>query len=155
MPLSDNLFIRWRRSYLSFYPCHPTHHLSIISLTPSCSVASLWPVRFLTDLLYKEISRRTKLPSLILLDHHYSMGCLDQQQQHQFKAYWNAQFWAPPSRLQILQNLYFNKNSRCHFRASQVALAVKNLPSNEGDKRDPSSIPGSGRSPGGGHGNPL
>ena len=87
VPLSDNLFIRWRRSYLSFYPCHPTHHLSIISLTPSCSVASLWPVRFLTDLLYKEISRRTKLPSLILLDHHYSMGCLDQQQQHQFKAY--------------------------------------------------------------------
>ena len=32
---------------------------------------------------------------------------------------------------------------------------VKNLPGNEGDVRDPSSIPGSGRSPGEGHGSPL
>ena len=39
--------------------------------------------------------------------------------------------------------------------ASQVALAVKNPPANAGDVRDGSIIPGSGRSPGGGHGNPL
>ena len=39
--------------------------------------------------------------------------------------------------------------------ASKVALAVKNLPANAGDIRDAGSIPGSGRSPGGGHGNPL
>ena len=39
--------------------------------------------------------------------------------------------------------------------ASQVALVVKNLPTKEGDIRDKSSIPGLGRSPGGGHGNPL
>ena len=32
---------------------------------------------------------------------------------------------------------------------------VKNQPANIGDKRDMGSIPGSGRSPGGGHGNPL
>ena len=32
---------------------------------------------------------------------------------------------------------------------------VKNLPANAGDTRDVGSIPGSGRSPGGGHGNPL
>ena len=32
---------------------------------------------------------------------------------------------------------------------------VKNLPGNAGDIRDMGSIPGSGRSPGGGHGNPL
>ena len=32
---------------------------------------------------------------------------------------------------------------------------VKNLPANAGDTRDPGSIPGSGRSPGGGNGNPL
>ena len=32
---------------------------------------------------------------------------------------------------------------------------VKNLPVNGGDIRDAGSIPGSGRSPGGGHGNPL
>ena len=39
--------------------------------------------------------------------------------------------------------------------SSQIALVVKNPPANEGDIRDASSIPGSGRSPGGGHGNPL
>ena len=32
---------------------------------------------------------------------------------------------------------------------------VKNLPTNAGDARDAASIPGSGRSPGEGHGNPL
>ena len=32
---------------------------------------------------------------------------------------------------------------------------VKNLPANVGDARDSGSIPGSGRSPGGGNGNPL
>ena len=37
----------------------------------------------------------------------------------------------------------------------QVALMVKNLPATAGDIRDPDSIPGWGRSPGGGHGNPL
>ena len=37
----------------------------------------------------------------------------------------------------------------------QVALVVKNLPASTGDIRDLGSIPGSGKSPGGGHGNPL
>ena len=32
---------------------------------------------------------------------------------------------------------------------------VKNLPANAGDIRDTGSIPGSGRFPAGGHGNPL
>jgi len=36
-----------------------------------------------------------------------------------------------------------------------VALVVKNPPANAGDARDVGSIPGSGRSPGGGHGNLL
>ena len=39
--------------------------------------------------------------------------------------------------------------------ASQVALVAKNPPANAGDTRDTGSIPASGRSPGGGHGNPL
>ena len=39
--------------------------------------------------------------------------------------------------------------------ACQVALVVKNLPANAGYIRDAGSIPGSGRSPGGGLGNPL
>ena len=36
-----------------------------------------------------------------------------------------------------------------------MALVVKNLPVDAGDKRDASSVPGLRRSPGGGHGNPL
>ena len=40
-------------------------------------------------------------------------------------------------------------------RASHVALVVKNLPANAGDTGDAGSILGLGRSPGGGHGNPL
>ena len=41
------------------------------------------------------------------------------------------------------------------FRASRVVLVVKNLAANEEDIRDAVSMPGSGRSPGGKHGNPL
>ena len=36
-----------------------------------------------------------------------------------------------------------------------MELVVKNLPANAGDIRDMGSIPGLGRSPGEGHGNPL
>ena len=36
-----------------------------------------------------------------------------------------------------------------------LALVVKNTPANAGDIRDGGLIPGSGRSPGGGNGNPL
>ena len=39
--------------------------------------------------------------------------------------------------------------------ASQVALVVNSPPANAGDVGDAGSIPGSGWSPGGGHGNPL
>ena len=37
----------------------------------------------------------------------------------------------------------------------QLALEVKSLPANAGDIEDPGSIPRFGRSPSGGHGNPL
>ena len=40
-------------------------------------------------------------------------------------------------------------------RASQMVLVVKNLSANAGGVRDVGLIPGSGRFPGGGHGNPL
>ena len=36
-----------------------------------------------------------------------------------------------------------------------MVLIVKNLPANAGDTGDTGSIPGLGRSPGEGHGNPL
>ena len=38
---------------------------------------------------------------------------------------------------------------------THVALMVKNQPANAGDIREVVSIPGLGRSPGRGHGNPL
>ena len=41
------------------------------------------------------------------------------------------------------------------IRASQVVLVVKNLLAKAGDIRDVGLIPGLGRSPGGGNGNPL
>ena len=41
------------------------------------------------------------------------------------------------------------------MRAYQLALVVKNPPANAGDIRDARSIPGSRRSPGGGHDKPL
>ena len=40
-------------------------------------------------------------------------------------------------------------------RASQVVLVVKNPSAGARDVTDSGLIPGSGRSPGGGHGNPL
>ena len=39
--------------------------------------------------------------------------------------------------------------------ASQMILVVKNLPANTGDIRETGFILGLGRSPGGGHGNPV
>ena len=36
-----------------------------------------------------------------------------------------------------------------------MVLELKNLPANSGDIRDAGSVSGSGRFPGGGHGNPL
>ena len=57
----------------------------------------------------------------------------------------------------LIQDFFFL--SHCHrpsnLRTSQLALVVKNLPVNAGDIRDGSSIPGLGRFPGGGNGNPF
>ena len=55
----------------------------------------------------------------------------------------------------FLQDLIIVAGSICAIGASQVALAVKNLPANARDLRDAGSIPGSGRFPRRGHGNPL
>ena len=52
-----------------------------------------------------------------------------------------------PFCLMVLEGLY--------WLLFQVALVVKNTPANAGDIRDLSLIPGSGRSLGGGYGNPL
>ena len=47
-------------------------------------------------------------------------------------------------------------NNNIYIRgASQVVLVVRNSPAKAGDRRDSGLIPELGRSPGGGHGNPL
>ena len=51
-------------------------------------------------------------------------------------------------------NSVFNVLSNLHT-VFHVVLVVKNLPANAGDLSDSGSIPGSKRSPGEGHGNPL
>ena len=62
-----------------------------------------------------------------------------------------------PRKLLRIQSHVSHFQVHCiyHAGASQVALVVKNPPANAEDIRDASSIPGSGRSPGGGNGNPL
>ena len=47
------------------------------------------------------------------------------------------------------------ENKEIGFRASEVALVIKISSADARGMRDASSIPGSGRSPGGGHVNPL
>ena len=47
---------------------------------------------------------------------------------------------------------HFHNNLESLFH---MVLNIKNLPANAGDIRNMGSIPGSERSPGGGHGNPL
>ena len=54
-----------------------------------------------------------------------------------------------------IETYLLNFSSAYFLRASQVAPVVKNPPANAGDVRDMGSIPGSGRSPGEGHGNLL
>ena len=56
----------------------------------------------------------------------------------------------------IIPLLWVNSQTRNVFlrHYSQVALLVKSTPANEGDSRDTGLIFESGRSPGGGHGNP-
>ena len=63
----------------------------------------------------------------------------------------NAWHFLPPSAF-LLWCIKFPPVS---YLALHVALVVKNPPVLAGDVRDVASIPGSGRSPGGGHGNPL
>ena len=51
--------------------------------------------------------------------------------------------------------LLISSVSSSSYKASQVALMVKNPPANRGDMGDASSNPGLGRFPGGGYGIPL
>ena len=56
---------------------------------------------------------------------------------------------------EVVSSIQHWLNIYCLLGVSQVALVAKNLSANVEDTRDTGSIPGSGRSPGGGNGNPL
>ena len=77
------------------------------------------------------------------------------QRSHQDSRKHRLQDMSPTRRACLSQRpcIFLPSGSTC--QASQVAPVVKNLPANAGDIRDPGFIPGLGRSPGGGHGNPL
>ena len=54
-----------------------------------------------------------------------------------------------------MENFIVESSSKRQIRVSQVALVVKDPPANARDLKNMGSIPGLGRSPGAGHGNPL
>ena len=79
------------------------------------------------------------------------------------QGYWSG-LPCPPARdlhydpaISLLESTHLKRYMHIyiHILASQVALVVKNPPANAEDVRDMGSIPGLGRSPGGGHGNLL
>ena len=65
------------------------------------------------------------------------------------------EYWSgvpSPSPLFQMRRLKVNRKVSLLLRASLIAQLVKNPPASAGDA---GSVPGLGRSPGGGHGNPL
>ena len=62
---------------------------------------------------------------------------------------------SPSKNIHRTCNSSYNGAHHSRRRASQVVLVVKNPPANVEAARDLGSISGSGRSPGGGHGNLL
>jgi len=75
------------------------------------------------------------------------------------KHFYFSSFSQCVGKVWVLRNHHVPSNFTSKFkalvRASQVALVVKNPPVNVGDVRHAGSIPGSGRSPGEGNGNPF
>ena len=65
--------------------------------------------------------------------------------------------WGMDSHAVSMDHLYqfYNHKRESYLWSSQVAPVVKSLLANAGDVRDVGLIPGSGRSPGEGTGNPL
>ena len=105
------------------------------------------------------------LPARSLCSFHYpvlTMGNLDFFMQSRYtckmcvvcvrqRVFW---IWCPQTFQHLLPLLIYLDPNIGASQTSRVMLVVKNLPANSGYIRDMGSIPGLGRSPGGGHGNP-
>jgi len=98
------------------------------------------------------------------LPFHFSLSCIGEGNGNPLQcsclenprdggAWWAAIYGVAQSQTRL--KWLSSSNSNLVYKASQMLLMVKNLPANAGDIRDVGSIPGLGRSPGGGHGNPL
>ena len=92
-----------------------------------------------------------KLQGLLWVkNHRWSSHCLIYQQEQQPWAREEAAF------ANVVSSDSHKRNISIYFSASQVTLVVRNPSASAGDIRNTSSVPWwLGRSPGGGHGNPL
>ena len=63
-------------------------------------------------------------------------------------------FWAATNAAQLQANILSLRSPHL-FKGFPGGSVIKNLPANVGEARDVGSIPGLGRFPGGGQGNPL
>ena len=107
-----------------------------------------WPQKTLQDLsLFCPQLQQTPLYLCSNAAHSYHSFATSSL--HDFTCYLLLR--APPSTWKFLK-ISFRLSS---VRSSQVAQMVKKPPINTGDKKDEGWIPGLGRSPGGGRGNPL
>ena len=86
-----------------------------------------------------------------LLDNNHSDKC-DMTSHSGFDLHFPDEWWCWASSHVDHLYVFFEK---CLFRASQVELVVKNLPTSAEDLRDIDLILGLGRSPGGGHDSQL
>ena len=70
---------------------------------------------------------------------------------------WGTHVYLWRIHFDIWQNRYniVKFKNKIKLKKNKKEEKKKNTPANAGDVRDTSYIPGSGRSPGGGHGNPL
>ena len=73
-----------------------------------------------------------------------------------FKNYvWGISFYSEDNRKMVKDFVcFYQEVTRC-TRGFPCSSVVKNLPANAGDVKTMDSVPGSGRFPGGGHGNSL
>ena len=133
--LSTQLFRHYSYAYFCFSNARNITHACEISFTRIPFQATISesfsrsPVNFCRDCVSASVSARVLITS------------------------WVAHNLIPKSHFSVcfLRLWYWE----LHYWVSQVALEVKNLPANAGGVRDMGSMPGPGRVPGGGRGNPL
>ena len=169
-------WVRWKMTRFSQHAwCinRGPHGLKISKYLPKCVTSSEWQVldQNSTSFSITRPSLWSTLLDIFCFTHsvsHTTMNWVSLTECFHHITCQNYHLSIPLSPLHLLKynpllrSFIFSlkaKAWRHHCRAivgaSQVVLGVKNPPANAGDMRDAGSIPGSGRFPGRGHGNPL